>query len=229
MAILPSNMLWRRLAAAALVSGSCSVCAGPTVELSAEASRPAPNDLVRAVLFSEASARSPADVARKVNGEIAEALRIVKAAPAVTGKTGNVHTYPIYGKNQAIESWRMRAEIILESQDTNAVSELIGRLQGRLALGAVSVSPSDATRRRVEDDATRDAITEYRRRAQVVADALGKPYRIKQLAVGQSGAVVPMLRAARGMAVAADAAPLPMEAGESQITVTVSGQIELQD
>lgn len=229
MAIYLNLPRWRQIIVVALISGCGIVFAGPTVELSAEASRPAANDLVRAVLFSEATARSPAEVARKVNGEIAEALRVVKASPAVTGKTGNVQTYPVYGKTQAIEAWRMRSEIVLESQDANAVSDLVGRLQGRLALGAVSVSPSDATRRHVEDDATRDAIAEYRRRAQVVADTLGKPYRIKQLTVGQSGTVVPMLRAARGMAVAADAAPLPMEAGESQVTVTVSGQIELGD
>lgn len=229
MATRLSNACWRHIAAATLIACSGGVFAGPTVELSAEASRPAPNDLVRATLYSEATARTPADVARKVNGEIAEALRTVKSVQAVTGKTGTTQTYPVYGKTQAIEGWRMRSEVVLESLDTSAISDLIGRLQGRLALAAVSVSPSEATRRRIEDDATRDAIAEYQRRAKVLADALGKPYRIKQLTVGQSGSAMPMLRTARSMAVAAEAAPLPVEAGESQVTVTISGQIELGD
>jgi len=38
---------------------------------------------------------------------------------------------------------------------------------------------------------------------------------------------MPIMRASRAMA--ADAAPLPMEAGESLVTTTVSGQVEVAD
>ena len=215
---------------AALLAGliAISAQAGTTVDLSAEASRPAANDLVRASLYSEASGANPGDLGRRVNGEIAEALKVVKAHGEVTGKTGNVHTYPVYGKGRGIESWRMRSEILLESRNTAAISELIGKLQGRLALGGVTVLPADATRRQAEDEATRDAIAAFHSRARVIADALGKPYRIKHLNVGQSSPVMPMLRA-KTMAMAVADAPLPLEAGESQVTVSVGGQIELAD
>jgi len=202
--------------------------AGPTVELSATASRPAANDLVHAMLFSEAGGANPAELSRKVNGDIAEALRTIKGNAAVTGKTGNISTYPVYGKGKGIESWRMHAEVLIESRDTAALSELIGKLQTRLALGGITLQPADATRRQAEDEATRDAIAAYHSRAKVIADALGKPYRIKQLSIGQSSPVMPMLSASRAMP-AAEAAPLPMEAGESLVTVNVSGQIELAD
>ena len=219
----------KTLLASLALAGANLAHAGPTVELSAEASRPAANDLVRATLYSEAAGANPGDLGRKVNGEIAEALRVIKNQNEVTGKTGNVQTYPIYGKSRGIESWRMHSEIHLESRNTAAISELIGKLQGRLALAGVQMMPSEATRRQAEDEATRDAIAAYHSRAKVIADALGKPYRIKQLSVGQSSPVVPMLRAAKGLMQAAEAAPLPMEAGESLVTVSVSGQIELAD
>ncbi|KAB2912152.1 MAG: DUF541 domain-containing protein [Dechloromonas sp.] len=64
-----------------------------------------------------------------------------------------------------------------------------------------------------------------------VADQFGKPYKIRQLNVQQQGShppPMPMFRAAKSMMVA-EAAPMPIEAGESQVTTSVSGQIELAD
>lgn len=205
--------------------------AGPTIDLSAEASRPAANDLVKAMVYAEANGSEPAEVARRVNQEIAEALRLIKSKAAVTVKSGHQHTYPVYGNNRRIEGWRMHAELLLESKEITTLSELLGRLQQmKLALGNVSQSPAEATRRDVEEAATRDAIQAFERRATVVASALGKTYRLRQLSIQQAGSQPPVMpmRAMRAMAMN-DAAPLPVEAGESLLTVSVSGQIELVD
>ena len=53
--------------------------AGTTIDLTADASRPATNDMVRATLYAEASGSNPAELARRVNQEIAEALKTIKA------------------------------------------------------------------------------------------------------------------------------------------------------
>ena len=204
--------------------------AGATIELAAEASRPAANDMVRASIYSESTGNNPADLARKVNQEIAEALKVIREKPAVSVKTGQQSTYPVYGKDQKIESWRMRSELILESKELATVSELIGKLQQmRLALGSVSQMPAPETRRKVEDETTRDAIRAFQSRAAVAADQLGKVWKIKQLNIQQGGSMpMPVMRAGRG-AMMAEAAPAPLEAGESQVTTTISGQIELAD
>lgn len=208
-----------------------AVRAGTSIDLMAEASLPAANDLIRAVVYAEASGSDAADVARRVNQEIAEGLRLAKSKPGITVKTGNQQTYPIYAKDRRIDSWRMHAEFLLESRDVAMLSELLGRLQQmKLALGNISQSPSDATRREVEESATRDAIKAFERRAGIVASTLGKAYKIKSLSIQQAGSMPPPMpmRAARAMLMA-DAAPAPIEAGESTLTVTVSGQIELTD
>lgn len=208
-----------------------AVRAGTSIDLMAEASLPAANDLIRAVVYAEASGSDAADVARRVNQEIAEGLRLAKSKPGITVKTGNQQTYPIYAKDRRIDSWRMHAEFLLESRDVAMLSELLGRLQQmKLALGNLSQSPSDATRREVEESATRDAIKAFERRAGIVASTLGKAYKIKSLSIQQAGSMPPPMpmRAARAMLMA-DAAPAPIEAGESTLTVTVSGQIELTD
>lgn len=204
--------------------------AATTIDLAAEASRPAVNDQIRAVVYSEAQGNNPADLARRVNQEIATGLQLVRGKPGVSVKTGNQSTYPVYGRDQKIESWRMRSELVLESRDLGAVSELLGELQQRrLAVGQVTQMPSPETRRKVEDDATRDAIKAFQGRAEVIAGALGKKWTIKQLSVSQQGGAMPLPIYRSAKVMMAEAAPAPLEAGESLLTTTVSGQIELVD
>ena len=224
----------KRIALAAMgcaLMFSHAAFSGALIDLSAEASRPAANDQIRAAVYSEATGQSPAEVSRRVNQEVAEALRVIKAKSGVTVKSGQQSTYPVYGKEQKIEGWRMRSELILESKDLGAVSDLLGKLQQmKLAVGNVSQMPSAETRRQVEDETTRDAIRAFQARAAVVADQLGKKWQIKQMAIQQGGQDPhPMMRAARGVAMMAEAAPAPLEAGESQLTTSIHGQIELAD
>ena len=160
----------------------------PTVDLSAEASRPAANDQIHAVLSAEASGVALGDLARQVNALIAEAVKVSRSYPAIKVQSGNTSTYPAYSKSGKIESWRMRSELSLESGDTAAMSELLGKLQ----------------------------------------TSLGKSYQLKHLSVNTGGRIAePMFRMAAKSAMS-DAAPMPIEAGESQVTANVSGQVELE-
>jgi predicted secreted protein len=126
----------------------------------------------------------------------------------------------------------MHSELLLESKDAAKFSETLGRLQQmKVALGSVSQLPSDSTRREVEEAATREAIKAFERRAEVVAQSLKKTYRIKSLNIQQAGNQPPIMqmRSNRALLIAADAAPAPVEAGESLLTVNINGQIELSD
>lgn len=210
---------------------SATAQAGALVDLSAEASRPAANDMVRASIYSEASGSNPADLARQVNGNIAEALKLIREKKGVTVKTGSQSTYPIYTQSRKIDGWRMRSELLIESKDFGMVSDLLGRLQQmRLAVGDITQLPAPETRRQAEDEAMREAIRAFQNRAGVVGEQLGKTWQIKQMHINQGGgSPVPLMRGARAAMMAAEAAPAPIEAGESTITTSVSGQIELAD
>lgn len=216
-----------------LLAGSFAAAsqAGALIDLAAEAGRPAANDMVRASVYSEASGSNPADLARQVNGNIGEALKLIREKKGVTVKSGNQSTYPIYTQSRKIDGWRMRSELLIESRDFGAVSELLGRLQQmRLVVGDIAQMPSPETRRQVEEEAMREAIRAFQNRAAVVAEQLGKGWKIKQMHINQGGgSPVPIMRGARAAMLAADAAPAPIEAGESTITTHVTGQIELED
>ena len=199
------------------------------IELSSEASPPAGNDIARATVSAEATGATPGELSKQVNGLIAEALKTAKAVSGVKTQSGGTSTYPIYSKGGKIESWRMRSDLSLESTNIAALSELLGKLQGSLLVSSVVLQPSPETRKKVENAAMLEALGAFKARAKVISEAMGKPYRIKQLTVNTSGRYVePMVVRAAAKSMMADAAPMPMEAGETQVSATVSGQIELE-
>lgn len=218
----------RHLSLLAILIGAQAIAAPTTIELSAEASRPAANDLARATVSAEASGTTPGDLSKQINAQIADALKTAKGFPGVKTQSGATNTYPGYSKSGKIESWRMRSDLSLESGDSTALSELLGKLQTSLGVSNLVLQPSPETRKKAENEAMLDAITAFKGRAKVIADALGKPYRIKHLAVNTNGRIAqPMFRAA-AKSIASESSPMPMEAGESLVSVSISGQIELE-
>ncbi|SIQ58609.1 Predicted secreted protein [Aromatoleum tolulyticum] len=201
-----------------------------TVELSADARRAAANDLAIATLYFQADDRNPGALARQVNTAIAAALEQARGYATVKAKSAGTATFPVYGKEgRRIEGWRMRTDIQLESRDLPALTELVGKLQGTLALSGLILQPSPETRKSTADLAATDAIRAFQERAGAIAATLNKPWRIRHLSVAHGGSPRPPFPAARAAAFAAEASPMPVEAGETEIIVTVSGTIELTD
>jgi predicted secreted protein len=211
-----------------LASAPAFSAPGSLVDLSAEASRPAANDLIRATLAAEDTGSSPGAVARQVNAQIAAALKTAKEYPAVKTQSGGTFTYPVYAKGGKIEAWRMRSELTLESSDLEALSALLGKLQGTLTVASLNPMPTPETRKKSETEAMLEALSAFKARAKVIADALGKTYRIKQLSVNTSARMPQPMYKASARAMMAEAAPMPVEAGESQVSVVISGQIEVE-
>lgn len=202
----------------------------PTIDLSAEASRAASNDLAQVTAYFEATDADPAALSRTVNSAIAAALELIKNYPDVKAGTSGINTWPVHGKNgRNIEAWRMRSAISLESTNIPALSELLGKLQETLAVTSLVMQPSPATRDATADLAAADAIRAFKARAQSVADTLGKRYRIRHLSINYGGSQGPIYPMMRSSMMALEAAPAPLEGGESRVVVNVSGTIELTD
>ncbi|MDD2990273.1 MAG: SIMPL domain-containing protein [Zoogloea sp.] len=202
----------------------------PTADISVESSRSAPNDLFRAQVYAEATDANPGDVARKVNAIVTQAISTAKGVPAVKVRSAGNSTYPVYGKTgRSIEAWRMRSTLALESNDAAALSELLGKLQQSMAVAGLSAAPSPETWKKIEDEAIADALGVFEGRARLVAGSLKKKWKIKHLSINTGGMQPkhPVVYARAAMMADAAPAPAPIEAGDSPVTVNVSGQIEL--
>jgi adenylosuccinate lyase len=96
-----------------------------------------------------------------------------------------------------------------------------------LLLSSMSFSIADKTRRDAEDRVTQQAIQAWQARAQQAAQALGfAKWRVGHVSVQTSGPqAVPMMRAQAMTAMAAP--PVALEAGTTDVNVTVSGDAVL--
>jgi predicted secreted protein len=207
---------------------------GTRISFQASAQRNAPNDLGSATAYVEISGTVSADVAQRVNAVMTDALTTAKTFEKVTVRTGNSRTWPLYGAKSktgqtgAIEGWRMRSELQLESRDATALAAAVGQLQTTLSVSDISFAPSPETRRKIEDDTAIDAIKVFREKANRYAAAFKRPYKIRSLTI-HSGAVPPTSTFSAMAMASAESAPIPVEAGESRIQVSVEGQIELAE
>lgn len=197
------------------------------VNLQAEASREVENDQVIAVLAAEAEGVNPAELAETVNRRMAQALKSAREVPSVKLRSGNYQTFPRYGKERRIEAWHASQELRLETGDVAAAARLIGRLQGELNVRSMSLRLSPEARRAAEDALITEAIAAFHSRAEIVRKAMkASSYHVREIHVATAvgGGPRPLMYAERAVA----AAPVALEAGASQVTVTVSGSIQLK-
>ena len=200
------------------------------VSFGVEASREVANDWVRAVLGSTHEAEDPADVAREINQDVRWALDLAKKQPALRARTGGYRTQPIQDPKRAtLRHWRGSQELILEGADSEAMSELIGKLQARLQVSSLEFEVSLAQRREVEEALLAEALEAFRRRAELVRKTLGASgYEIVDIQLS-GGSVEPPPRPMMMRAMEANAMPAPaLASGVSRLVGHAHGTIELR-
>jgi predicted secreted protein len=199
------------------------------VSLNETAQADVDNDLLVVVVFAQAEGRDAATPADEVNGLMDWAVSVAGSHPGVKLQTLGYRTHAIYNKG-TIRGWRVNQSLRLESRDSRLLGDLIARLQERLQVQSIDYQVSDEQRRRHLDDLTADALARFGDRARRIAKSLGRDgYRIVRLNINDGHhSPAPM---ARGMMMEGGAdmtvAPARIEAGTQQMTVSVSGEIEL--
>ncbi len=199
------------------------------ISLNASAQMEVSNDRLRAELYVQHEGEDAARLAAQVNRAVDWAVAEAKKVPQVEVRTLDYRTHPLYSK-QTLTGWRVRQAIRLKSADTTVLSDLIGRLQERLAVESVGYELSPQARREAENDLIDQAIDAFRVRAQRVSKQFGRAdYRLVQVDIHSgSQSPQPMFRAA-AMSMEADRVSSPrIEPGAQTVQVTVSGTIELR-
>jgi predicted secreted protein len=194
------------------------------VNLQAEASREVENDQLVAVLAAEAQGANPGELAEAVNGKMAEALKQARNVPGIKLRSGNYQTFPRHDKDGRIDGWQVSQELRLESSDFAAAAKLIGQLQQSLNVRSMAVRLAPETRRVAEDALVAEAVAAFEARAELARKAMrAKSYRIREISIGTAGGGPrPMYEMS-----AARQAPVAIEGGVSQVTVNVTGSVQL--
>jgi predicted secreted protein len=227
LAAIPLSLVAAGAAAQALTPG---IPPPPTVTVTAAATTTVANDRLQASLRAEAEDVNPATAASQVNAAIAKALADAKAYPAVKVATAGYSTQQIAEKGKPTR-WRVMQSISLDSGDFTQAAALMSRLQdqGGLLLSNMGFALSEQAQRAAEDSMTQQTLKGWQARAQQAAQGLGfAGWRVGHVTVqtGGGGPVYPLMRA-QTMA-APGGAPVTVEAGTTEVTVTVSGDAILQ-
>lgn len=198
------------------------------ISLQAMASAEVENDILEATLSVHREGSNPSLLSEEVNSTIQWAIGEAKKVSGVTVQTLGYQTNPVY-QQQRLSAWRVRQSLRLESRDIAKLSQLIGKLQERLAVGRVGYRISTQRRNNVEESLITEAITLFQQRAELVAKQMGRSrYRVVQMSIDTGGAPMqPMMRAE--MSAMADARISPnFEVGAQTVRVSIHGTIELQ-
>lgn len=203
------------------------------LQLSAASTVEVSPDVLRMQLATTRQGPDAAQVQVQLKAALEEALASARrtAAPGqMEVRTGDFRLMPQYGRDGRITTWQGTAEMVLEGRDFERIAQAAGRIQA-LSLGNVSFALSRELRAQAERDAQAQAVASFRTKAGELAKSFGfAGFGLREVSVnaGESGMPPRPLRMGLTEAKAASDAAVPVEAGKTEVSVTVSGSVQLR-
>jgi len=232
----------KKLMAIALAAAAASFAAAQTVpypppqnvlQLSASGTVEVTQDLLTMQLSTTREGTDPAQVQSQLKTALDAALTEAKktaAAGQMDVRTGNFALYPRHNREGRIGSWQGTAELVLEGRDFPRITQAAGRIN-TMTLAGVGFGLSREQRAKVETEAQDIAISRFRSKAAELTKGFGfTGYTLREVSVqtNEPGFIRPMMAQRGAMAGEAAMAQVPVEAGKANVTVTVSGSVQLR-
>ena len=203
------------------------------VQLSAQGSVQAPQDLLSISMNTTTEGPDAGTVQNQLKAALDAALAQAKRATQpgqMDVQTGNFSLSPRYGQNGKITGWQGSVELVLQGRDFALISATAGKIQ-TLTLGNVTFGLSRDQRDKVEGEAQSMAIDHFKARASEIAKGFGfAGYTLRDVSVNTNDQGMPPRPRMMAMNVRAGMsdAPVPVQAGDSTVLVTVSGTVQLK-
>lgn len=202
------------------------------VQFSATATVEARQDLLSVTLRSTREGNEARLVQEQLKAALEAGLAEARASAqpgAMDVRSGNFSLVPRQGRDGRITGWQGSAEMVLSGHDFERIAATAGRIQG-LTVANVAFGLSREQRERLETQAQAQAIERFRARAGEIARAFGfAAYTLRDVNLNsqEGGPPRPRFMALEARSSMAEA-PLPVEAGQASVQVTVSGSVQLR-
>lgn len=204
------------------------------VHLAASASVQVTQDMLTLSLNTVREGNDSQTVQTQLKTAFDSALKVAKPAARpglMEVKTGRFGMNPRYDRDGKITGWRGTAELILTGRDLTLIGETAGKVTTMTVNSSqFGLSPEQA--QTAQSQAQSQAIAAYRQNATAIATDFGfQSYSLIEVNVSNHNDTIirerPMMMAKAAMSSMADQA-VPVEAGLTNVTVTVSGLVQLQ-
>lgn len=157
------------------------------VSFSVEAEREVEHDLLQVSLFYQAEGNDLSALNKTMAEKMNKAIELTKAQSAVEIKDNSRNTWIRYNDKGKQQGWTARAELTLESKDSQALSTLVHELDGVLAIDRVSASVSREKLSSLENELTKEALAKLKDKAVLIQESLQvKGYRIQNLEISSA-------------------------------------------
>jgi predicted secreted protein len=207
----------------------------PTLALDAQAKLLVANDEMQVIFAVERDGNDLSAMNQTVLQALAAAISDAKKVDGVRARMGTVQTNPNWTQQGKPNGWRVRGEVSLSLQNSSqnfaSLGNLAGQLAQKLQLSAINFRLSDEARTLAEKQLIKNAAGAFRAKAQDAALALGyKSFDIREVNLNNGNNIIvrqaPMMKAMRSDSMSS--APVPSEGGDSEVTVTFSGTVNLK-
>lgn len=202
------------------------------VSLSASATVQVPQDELSMTLTTQREGANAQEVQSQLKTALDAALLVARRqaqSPLMSVSTGRFGLSPRYDRNGKLVGWQGSAELVLQGRDFVRISQTAGLLQ-TLTVASVNFGLSAQLRQQAQAQAQSQAIEAFQKSASEIAKSFGfGGYTLGEIQVNanQIGPVRPYMMAASSKTMAEDA-PVPLEAGLSNVSVNVSGSVQLK-
>jgi predicted secreted protein len=203
------------------------------LSLNASATTEVAHDWLTVNFSTTVNASDAATVQKRLREAIEPALtkaRAVAKPGQVEVQTGEFTVSPRYEESyNKISGWAGTASLIVQGRDAKTISELVGQI-GSLTVSNATWSLSREQREKVEGDLASRAIASFRARAGRMARDFGyADIEVREVSVhaGQEAGQPMYMMARAGGPPMAEAKSLPTESGTGEVTITVSGSVQM--
>ena len=236
------QLAFKKVAVGALLMGVTTVFAQysltpapqDVLQLSATGAVEVQQDLLVLTLSATREAADAAAVQTQLKQALDGALGLARPAAQpqqLEVRTGAFGMYPRHGKDGKISGWQGRAELVLQGRDFARITATAGKIQS-MAISQIAFDLSREARAKVESEAQAKAIEAFKMRATEMARSFGfTGYTLREVSVNSnemSPGPRPRMLAMEAKAASMSDAPVPVEAGKAQVTVTLSGSVQLR-
>ncbi|MDQ7003512.1 MAG: SIMPL domain-containing protein, partial [Ghiorsea sp.] len=201
--------------------------------LSAEATIEVPNDEVVVRFRVEARGKKLEKLRQHVNQMSGDIKKSLAKEKGVKLKTSSRSVNPVWKPNQynrVRDGWVVVQTGVITSKNLDDVPRWLNIIEKAGAnLQSLSFRISDGLRRSVQEKLRIQAIQQFRLKAEAVSKALdSKSFYIRHLNTGHSYSPQPMYRGEMAMMSKSRDAASALSSGDSRITVSVNGDIEVE-
>ena len=203
---------------------------GNKIYFSISESQKMDNDTLVITLKATAQARSANVVMEKINRKMQTALSALKKYPEIEIKTAQYRVHPAYNKGESIRHWNGSQSLIItldaKSTQLNALTEL----QEQLEYQSMQFKISAKQKQKAIQQLTFIALQTFQQQAKLIAEAFGSQnYQLLETRINPPNAQFNRQNVAftSRMVMAESMASPAIEAGQSTLTVNISGVLLL--